>query len=287
LQAASVVGRRFDAELLATVLNEGNVDDRLASMRALDLIHQNSKTADFEFKHALVRDALYNSLLSEGRTALHLKIADEIERCSGNRLTEVAEILAHHYSQTDHAKKAFFYLSMAGAKSLSVYSLDEATVHLDTGLALLDKEPNCASDEQVADFLVSYSTLLVLSTQVSKAIEVLERLSSYVNRLGDDPRVVRIRRNYLSALWDNCRYREAAIIQRENSLMAARLGDSTSNAFALFGEICVSTVISPKPLHEFDNLKKKQSRLPPTKKCTEGAQKRRGMLLTRLCRLAN
>jgi hypothetical protein len=47
--------------------------------------------------------------------ALHLKVAEEIERRSGNRLTEVAEVLAHHYSQTGHAVKAFAYLSMAGA----------------------------------------------------------------------------------------------------------------------------------------------------------------------------
>ena len=47
---------------------------------------------------------------------LHAKIAGEIERRSGNRLTEVAEILAHHYSHTDHADKAFTFLSMAGSK---------------------------------------------------------------------------------------------------------------------------------------------------------------------------
>ena len=68
-----------------------------------------------------------------------LKIAEEIERRSGNRLTEVAEVLAHHYSQTDHADKAFAYLSMAGSRSLSVYSLDEATTHFTAALALLDK----------------------------------------------------------------------------------------------------------------------------------------------------
>jgi predicted ATPase len=79
LQTASVIGRRFDPELLANVLNEGEVDDRLASMHALDLIHQKSKTGDFEFKHALVRDALYNNLLSEARASLHSK------HCSGNR----------------------------------------------------------------------------------------------------------------------------------------------------------------------------------------------------------
>ena len=41
----------------------------------------------------------------------------------------MAEVLAHHYGQTDHAGKAFAYLSMAGSKSLNVYSLDEAATH--------------------------------------------------------------------------------------------------------------------------------------------------------------
>ena len=62
---------------------------------------------DYAFKHALVRDALYQSLLTEPRTALHAKIAEEIERRSGNRLAEVAEVLAHHYSQTNQVNKAF------------------------------------------------------------------------------------------------------------------------------------------------------------------------------------
>ena len=53
------------------------------------------------FKHVLMRDALDQSLLTEARKALHLKIGEEIERRSGNRLNEVAEVLAHHYGQTD------------------------------------------------------------------------------------------------------------------------------------------------------------------------------------------
>ena len=126
LQAASVVGRRFDPELLIVAVNESNIDARLAAMQALDLIRRESKSSDYVFKHALVRDALYQSLLTGPRAALHLKIAEEIERRSCNRLTEVAEVLAHHYGQTDYADKAFAYLSMAGSKSLSVYSLDEA-----------------------------------------------------------------------------------------------------------------------------------------------------------------
>ena len=166
LQAASVIGRRFDPELLAVAVGETDIDARLAAMQALDLVRPEGKSSDYAFKHALVRDALYQSLLTEPRKALHLKIAEEIERRSGNRLTEVAEVLAHHYSQTDRADKAFAYLSMAGSKSLSVYSLDEATTHFTAALALLDKNPDCASDDQVAEFLVSYTLLLNMSIQL-------------------------------------------------------------------------------------------------------------------------
>jgi predicted ATPase len=124
LQAASVIGRRFDPLLLAVAVNDTDVDARLAAMQSLDLVHRVGKSDDYSFKHALVRDALYQSLLSEARSALHAKIGKEIERRGGNRLPEVAEILAHHFSNSNMADKAFAYLSMAGSKALDVYSLD-------------------------------------------------------------------------------------------------------------------------------------------------------------------
>ena len=84
----------------------------------------------YTFKHALVRDALYQSLLKSARAALHGRIAEEIERRSGNRLVEVAELLAHHYSQTTNSKKTFEYLSLArvnaGAK---MHQLAGAKIH--------------------------------------------------------------------------------------------------------------------------------------------------------------
>ena len=257
LQAASVIGRRFDPQLLAASVGEAdNIDARLAAMQALDLVRLEGKSSDYLFKHALVRDALYQSLLSEARTALHLKIAEEIERRSGNRLVEVAEVLAHHYSQTGRADKAFAYLSMAGSKSLGVYSLDEATTHFTAALALLDKSPDCASDDQVAEFFVSYALLLNLNRQLNVMIDVLGRYLARIDSLGDDPRVVLIRHHYVFALLWNTRYREVAAVQRETSLIADRLGDSRSKAYSLAGEIHVSTMVAPKPLDEFEILKR-------------------------------
>jgi hypothetical protein len=60
--------------LLAAVFGEKDIDARLAAMQTLDLIRQ--RGIDFMFKHALVRDALYQSLLSEARTALALIVIE-------------------------------------------------------------------------------------------------------------------------------------------------------------------------------------------------------------------
>jgi class 3 adenylate cyclase len=240
LQAASVIGRRFDPQLLDNVIGQTNSDSRLAAMRVLDLVHVERNSGDYIFKHALVRDALYRSLLTETRTTLHLKIAEEIERRSSNRLAEVAEVLAHHYGQSARADKAFTYLAMAGRKSLAVYSLDEAQTHLSAAAALLDCNPDCAIDSEVADFLVNYLLLLNLIHHLSELIPIVERYRPRIDHLGDDRRVVLIlHQRVISLVWTN-RYREAAAAQDEISAMADRLGDDLSTAYSAAGAILTS-----------------------------------------------
>ena len=59
-----MIGRQFDPHLLAVVEDgEKEINERLAAMQALDLVRRHGKSSDYEFKHALVRDALYQSLL--------------------------------------------------------------------------------------------------------------------------------------------------------------------------------------------------------------------------------
>jgi len=255
LQTAAVIGRRFDTQLLAAALGEADLDARLEAMQALDLIHLDGNSGEYAFKHTLVRDALYQSLLTEPRTALHGKIAEEIELRSGNRLIEVAETLAYHYSQSDRSNKAFTYHSMAGSKSLNVYSLDEATSHFAAALSLLDQNADCASDDQVADFLDPYLRLLLLGGQINLAIDVAQRYLPRIGRLGVDSRVILIRCHYVFLLFLNRRHQEALVIQRENLPMAERLGDSRSKAYALAHEILVSIDGVPKSLQEFERLK--------------------------------
>ena len=109
---------------------------------------------------------------------------------------------------------------------------------------------------QVAEFLVSYTLLLNMNGQIKLMIDVLERYLARIDRLGDDARAVLIRHQYVFALVWNTRYRDAAAMQRETSLIAGRLGDSRSKAYSLAGEIRVSSMIAPKPLDEFEILKR-------------------------------
>ena len=156
LQAAAAIGRRFTREVLRAVAGAA-ADDRLPYLHELDLIHVEDKSGDIVFKHALVRDALYGSMLNEQRASLHLKIATEMEHVSDNRLFEVAEQLAHHYRQTDRSDKAFQYLVMAGQKSLRVYSLEAAGKYFEDALTPVEATPQCADDAAFVGLLADMS----------------------------------------------------------------------------------------------------------------------------------
>jgi class 3 adenylate cyclase len=251
LQAASVIGRRFDADLLGVVHSDGgDIDARLSAMQALDLVRKESNERDYSFKHALVRDALYESLLTEARNALHARIAKEIERRSGNRLIEVAETLAHHYGHTNETSKAFAYLSMAGSRSLSVYSLDEAEVHFSAAIQLLEAYPECATDQQVGHILVEYTLLENALGKVKNVVEVPGRFADRLERLGDSREIVLIAHQKVFGLCFMTEFESALQVQREMSAMAKRLHDERSEAYAYASELLVSAAVAPKSSEE-------------------------------------
>src|SRR5262249_28408968 len=143
-----------------------------------------------------------------------------------------------------------------GSKSLGVYSLDEATIHFAGARSLLDNNPTCASDDQVADFLVPYLRLLNMCLRITTMIGIVERYLGRLGSLGDNPKIVIVRHQYAYALFYNSRFFEMAAVQQETSQMAQRLGDNTSKAYSLAGEIIVSFVHAPKSLDEFETLKR-------------------------------
>ena len=252
LQAAAVIGRRFDPLLLAIVADDaGEIDARLAAMQSLDLVYPEA-AGDYAFKHALVRDALYQSLLTGPRAALHLKIAEETERRAGNRLPEVVETLAHHFGETDRADKAFKYLAMAGAKSLGVYSLDEADKYFADAISLIGLNPTCADDQEVAELLAGLSLCSNLLMRVKLTEENVVRFLPRLIRLGDSPERVLIYHHYVVALIELSRFEEARHAQSDLTAMASRLRDARSRAYALTSAMFVSTAFTPTSVETFE-----------------------------------
>lgn len=231
LQAASVIGRTFDADLLASVVRcASGIEQGLENGEMLDLLYIDNRKGSYVFKHALVRDALYESLLTTPRAALHLRVAEEIERRSNNRLIEVAETLAHHYGRTSRIDKAFEYLSLAGQKSLGTYALSEATLHFNQAELLLDQSHACATEANFIDFLPGYVLLLQLAYEPKHLFEKIDKHRARISRMGDRTDVVKILHYEVWALIWLCRFDEANAVQARATRMATLLGDPLSHA---------------------------------------------------------
>ncbi|WP_109463968.1 ATP-binding protein [Albibacillus kandeliae] len=253
LQAAATIGRQFDPGLLSQVSPHlGDTGAALQRLKALDIIYPEGATSDYVFKHVLLRDTVYQSLLAESRSKLHLDIAKALELRNANNLPEAAETLAHHYSQTDRADLAFKYNALAGVKSLGVFSLDQANHYFDAALALYEREAGCASDGAFAEFLGNYALCLNISLDVMTMISVAPRVRPVLLRIGDNGDHVLFLHHYVSCLVGNSRFIEAQEVQQELTEMAKRLGDPKSIAYAMVNELSVSIYRSALSNAEFE-----------------------------------
>jgi predicted ATPase len=144
-QIGAVLGREFSYELLAAVAH--HTDDQLQS--ALDqlvgagLVFRRGllPRPSFIFKHALVQDAAYSTLLRSRRQELHARTARVIEYRFPERAEEEPEILAHHYMQAGLADQAASYLAQAGRRALDRSAMVEAASLITKALPLISQLP--------------------------------------------------------------------------------------------------------------------------------------------------
>ncbi|NVO57815.1 AAA family ATPase [Rhodobacteraceae bacterium B1Z28] len=253
LQAAAIIGRRFDPGLLSQLVDDADsTGAALQRLQAQDVLYREPNSSDYVFKHVLLRDSVCQSLVSSRRAELHLAIADTLEMRNANRLQEAAETLAFHYAQTDRTDQAFRYSAMAGDKSLGVYSLDEANGYFVSALELYQNDPTCATKEQFAAFLASFALCANISLRVKTIIELAGTVRPILEQVGDNPHHALFLHHYVSCLVCNGKYREAHWVQQDLTAMAERLGDAASRVYAMVNELSVSIYFSPIENELFD-----------------------------------
>ncbi|MDH3666388.1 MAG: AAA family ATPase [Paracoccaceae bacterium] len=135
-QIASVIGREFDADPLAQIaaLSQQKVITALENLRRVELVFpRGGRSGHYIFKHALVRDAAYESLLNRRRQEIHSRIFDVLRE---NELT-MPGVLANHAAEAGRFKEAVQYGRFAAEEALRRPAYAEAITHLETALGVL------------------------------------------------------------------------------------------------------------------------------------------------------
>jgi class 3 adenylate cyclase/predicted ATPase len=140
-QTGAVIGREFAYELIEAVAQRSAVElrsglDRLTAAGLL-LSRGSPPHSSYLFKHALVQDAAYVTLLRSRRQALHAEIAAAIEREFPEIATTQPELLAHHCTEAGQADRAVQYWHRAGERATARSANLEAIAHLTRGIEML------------------------------------------------------------------------------------------------------------------------------------------------------
>ena len=149
----------------------------------------------YTFKHALIQDAAYQSLLKSTRQQYHQRIAQVLETQFPETTVTQPELLAHHYTEANQTEKGVHYWYQAGQRASERSAHVEAISHLTTGLELLQTLPNTPHRlHQELDFQTLLGTAL-LATKGYAAPEVeavYERARALCQHVGETPQLTKV-----------------------------------------------------------------------------------------------
>ena len=156
VQLASVLGREFIYQLIQAVSQQDDapLSDHLRQLVAGEFLYQQGvlPEASYIFKHALIQDAAYNSLLISRRQQYHQLVAQVYEESFPETVESQPELLAHHYTEAGLNQQAVPYWQQAGQIAVRRSANVEAVNHFTKGLELLEALPDTQErDSQEAE----------------------------------------------------------------------------------------------------------------------------------------
>src|SRR5215218_9335609 len=145
-QLGATLGREFSYDLLHAVApwEEDTLHQGLQQLVAAEFLYQQGlpPQATYVFKHALIQDAAYQSLLKSTRQQYHQRIAQVLEARFPDLRETQPELLAHHYTEAGRSQQAVGYWQRAGQRTLARSAHVEAVTHLTKGLEILKTLPD-------------------------------------------------------------------------------------------------------------------------------------------------
>ena len=179
-QLGAVLGREFAYELLRAVapLDEATLQQALAQLVEAELLYQRGMPpqATYVFKHALIQDTAYQSLLKSTRQQYHQRIAQVLEQQFPETVETQPELLAQHYTEAGLIAQAIPYWQRAGQRAIERSANLEAISHLTKGLELLNTLPDTPEHRQQE---LDVQTTLGLALSATKGLAAPEVAAAY------------------------------------------------------------------------------------------------------------
>ena len=197
-QIGAAIGRAFSYEVLAPIVQKTDIEVQTALSRltAAELVfcRGTPPQATYLFKHALVRDVAYGSLLRGQRQHLHGRIADVFAEHFPMTVEAQPEVMAHHYRTAGMAAAASTYFERAGDRAAARSAYIEATAHFRAAIEQADRLPQ--KDERARRALILLLKLgpaitLTLGESKPEVEAVYHRARGLGREVGDRPNLFR------------------------------------------------------------------------------------------------
>lgn len=239
-QLASVIGRAFPLKLLAAVSAQSaeTLERELRRLVQSGLVHRRGFGVHtrYAFKHALIRDAAYDSLLRRERQQIHLRIAAVMEDEQGTgREAALSEEIAHHYMAGEEYRRAFARWREAGQAAIGRSAHVEATAHFQHALQALEAQPPSPERDQDE---IGLRSLLALSLGVTRGLSGPEVEAVHERMLALMGQVAHVPPDIYFGLWNFYVQRgqllKARELARQRSEIADATGDTVSRMLGLY-----------------------------------------------------
>jgi predicted ATPase/class 3 adenylate cyclase len=195
-QLGAVLGREFAYELIqaVTMMDEATLQRGLAQLVDAELLYQRGQPpqAQYVFKHALIQETAYQSLLKSTRQQYHQQIAQVLAVQFPDIVETQPELLAQHYTEAGLAAQAILYWQRAGQQAMQRSANLEAINHLTKGLELLETLPDTPERTQQELTLHTALSVPLMATKGAAAPEVertYARARELCQQVGETPQL--------------------------------------------------------------------------------------------------
>jgi DNA-binding winged helix-turn-helix (wHTH) protein/tetratricopeptide (TPR) repeat protein len=242
-QVGAALGRSFSYQLIGavTTLPKERLDDALTRLVEAELIWRRGQPpkVEYTFKHALVQDVAYSTLMRDARRDLHARIAYVLDSNFSDVFETRPELLAHHYTEAGFIAKAARLWSEAGDLSLKRSALKEAAAQLTRALVQMDALPSTRElrREQVKAQIALANALMhtkgYAAPETKAALDSARALIERVEALGEPPEDPLLLISVLHGFWvaNHVAFNGEAIRGLASELMT--LAESQNKTFPL------------------------------------------------------